>query len=167
MPTPTEICNQVFCQSWLLASENGEVEFRPWKNSRKTQSSLSLPSHWIRAGKEISPSQEAFPIPAKREFGPQVGAGPHEAAECLQNKQQDEETQSPETSQGCDSLGRGYGSWGQEADLPGKSTVPSAHRLGCRVPSKEGLTGWDNCPVFIFEKGYYTSRIIPSSLLLG
>lgn len=69
--------------------------------------------------------------------------------------------------QGCDSLGRGYGTWGQEADLLGKSMVPSAHRLGCRVPSKEGLTGWDNCPVFIFEKGYYTSRIIPSSLLLG
>lgn len=54
-----------------------------------------------------------------------------------------------------------------EADLYGKCWLPSAHCPGCRVLSEEGLTGWDNCPVFIFEKGYYTSRIIPSSLLLG
>lgn len=63
--------------------------------------------------------------------------------------------------------GRALGSQGWEADLPGKSMVPRAPCLGRSVLSKEGLTGWDNCPVFIFEKGYYTSRIIPSSLLVS
>lgn len=57
-------------------------------------------------GKETSTSQEAFAIAAKRELRPQVEAGSHEAATCLQNKHQDEEAQSAETSQGCDSLGR-------------------------------------------------------------
>lgn len=67
---------------------------------------------------------------------PQVTAGSHEADTCLQNKQQEEDAQSAETPPGCDRLGRGDGSRGWEADLPGKSPVPSAHRMGCCVPSK-------------------------------
>lgn len=47
-----------------------------------------------------------------------------------------EDAQSAETPPGCDRLGRGDGSRGWEADLPGKSPVPSAHRMGCCVPSK-------------------------------
>ena len=62
---------------------------------------------------------------------PQVTAGPRKADTCLQNKQQEEDAQSAETPRGCDRLGRGDGSQGCEADLPGKSLVPLAHRMGC------------------------------------
>lgn len=70
--------------------------------------------------KESRPSQEALTIPAQRE-GKASGQGRFPQADtCLQNKQQEEDSQSAETSWGCDRLGRGDGSWGWEADLPGK-----------------------------------------------
>lgn len=103
---PFKYSTQVLCQSWLLAAENGELAFHLWRDGREMHFTLSLPSHliWV-IRKEISPSQEDFTIPAKRELRPQVEAGSHEAAKCLQNKHWDEEAQSAETSQGCDSLG--------------------------------------------------------------
>lgn len=59
--------------------------------------------------------------------------------------------------------------WGARpvTKLPGQSQGPLVLTAWVSVLSKEGLTGWDNSPVFIFEKGYSISRIIPSSLLLG
>lgn len=123
-------------------------------------------------GKETSPFQEPFAIPAKEELRPQVEAGSHQAANCLQNKPQDEEAQSAETSQGCDSLGRcelvkcpGEPRLGGR---PARETLAPLRSLpGMPCAERGRVTGWDNCPVFIFEKGYYTSRIIPSSLLSG
>lgn len=130
---------------WLLVSENRELASPLGRDRSKMHSSLSLPSHQIWWGKETSPSQEASTISAKRELRPQVEAGSHETAKCLQNKRQVEEAQSAETSQGCDRLGRcewadgrALGSQGWEADLPGKSQVPSAHRLDPACPAREG-----------------------------
>lgn len=86
-------------------------------------------------GKKTSPSQEAFAIPAKKELGPQVEAGSHGAAKCLQNKHQDEEARSAQTSQGCDSLGR--------CELMEEPWEP---RLGGDLPGDCSLlllTAWD------------------------
>lgn len=90
-------------------------------------------------------SPEALAIPAKRDLGPQVEAGSHEAAKCLQNKHQGEEAWFAETSRGCDSLGRcerelmeePRGAEAERQACPGKSQVLSACCPGPSVRSKE------------------------------